>query len=99
MKKLLLSVVLLVVTASFAFADGKALYAKCAGCHGVNAQNKALGKSKVIKGWKKSKIVKALKGYKKGTYGGAMKGIMKGQVATYSDKQISQVADYISKLK
>jgi len=81
-------------------ADGAALYKKCASCHGANAEKKALGKSEVIKGWPKEKIVEALKGYKAGkrnVHGMGM--MMKGQVAALSDTDIEALADYISKLK
>ena len=99
MKKLLVSMLLVAFSMSVLSANGKALFTKCVACHGVKAEKKALNKSKIIKGWKASKIEKALKGYKKGTYGGAMKGLMKGQVATYTDAQIKEVAKYISGLK
>ncbi|WP_234697125.1 c-type cytochrome [Nitrosophilus alvini] len=79
--------------------DGAKLFVKCAGCHGVHGEKKALGKSQVIKGWPKDKTVEALKGYKKGTYGGSMKSLMKGQVVMLSDEEIEALADYISKLK
>ena len=77
-------------------ADGASLYKKCAGCHGVNAEKSALGKSQVIAGWSKSKIVNAINGYKAGTYGGAMKMIMKGQSIPLNASQIDALADYIS---
>ena len=80
-------------------ADGtQALYEKqCAGCHGANGEKAALGKSEVIKGWDKQKVIDALNGYKDGSYGGTMKGVMKGQVATKSDAEIEALADLISK--
>lgn len=80
-------------------ADGAVLYKKCAGCHGVSAEKKALGKSQVIQGWEAAKVADALKGYKAGTYGGPMKGLMKGQVASMSDADIEAVSKYISELK
>jgi cytochrome c553 len=76
-------------------ADGAELYKKCAGCHGVNAEKKALGKSQIIKGWDAQKTVAALKGYKDGTYGGAMKALMRGQVAALNDAQIESLAKFI----
>jgi len=82
-----------------AVADGANLYKKCAGCHGVNAEKKALGKSAIIKGWEAKKVITALKGYKAGTYGGTMKGLMKGQVAALNDKQIEAVAKFIEAKK
>ena len=97
MKKILFTLLVLGVTASM--ADGKALFGKCAGCHGAHGEKKALGKSQVIGGWDVAKVEAALKGYKDGTYGGAMKGLMKGQVASYSDAQIADVSKYIAGLK
>ena len=79
--------------------DGVALYKKCASCHGINAEKKALNKSAVIKDWDASKIASALKGYKEGTYGGTMKGIMKSQVATFSDKDITIISEHIASFK
>jgi cytochrome c-type protein NapB len=67
----------------------------CQGCHGANFENKAMGKSKIVKDMSKDNIIKALKGYKDGSYGGAMKGVMKSQVASLSDADISAIADSI----
>ena len=76
-------------------ASGADIYKKCAGCHGVNGEKKALGKSQVIQGWEASKTITALKGYKDGSYGGPMKALMKGQVTPLSDADIKAVAKYI----
>uniref|UniRef100_UPI004047EC14 c-type cytochrome n=1 Tax=Aliarcobacter sp. TaxID=2321116 RepID=UPI004047EC14 len=78
--------------------DGKVLYASCASCHGQNAEKQALGKSQVIAGWDKEKIIAALNGYKDGSYGGVMKNIMKGQVSSKSDEEIEAIADFVSNL-
>lgn len=72
------------------------IFSVCASCHGFNANQKALSKSKIIKGWSKERITFALKGYKDGTYGGEMKGIMKGQVMRLSSKDIKELALLIS---
>jgi len=86
--------------AASAGANGAALYAKCAGCHGTKGEKKALGKSEVIGGWDAAKVEEALKGYKAGTRNvHGMGGVMKGQVASMSDADIKALADYISKLK
>ena len=37
----------------------------------------------------KAEVSKTLIGYKNGTYGGPMAGVMKGQVAKYSDADLS----------
>lgn len=78
--------------------DGELLFKSCASCHGLKAEKEALGKSQVIAGWNKEKIVQALNGYKDGTYGGVMKNIMKGQVATKTDAEIDALATFISNL-
>jgi len=95
MKKVIL-ITLIAGFTSLVAADGATIFKRCAGCHGVNAEKSALGRSQVIAGWPKSKIVNAIKGYKNGTYGGAMKMIMRGQVAPLNDSQIDAVATYIS---
>lgn len=95
MKKLILGTLL--VSATSLMADGASLYKKCAGCHGADADKKALGKSEVIKGWSASKIEKALKEYKAGTRDvNGMGFLMKGQIAPYSDAQIKELAKHIS---
>jgi cytochrome c553 len=82
-----------------AILSADASFGKCTGCHGVNGEKAALGKSKIIKGWKASETIKALNGYKDGTYGGAMKGVMKGQVMSLSDADIKALAIHIEGLK
>jgi len=91
MKKIILTLLLM---GSSVFA---ASFGACAACHGAKAEKKALGKGKVIAGWKADRVFKALKGYKDGTYGGAMKAVMKGQVARLSEADMKQLADTISK--
>ncbi len=79
--------------------DAKALFAKCAGCHGADGKTKALGKSNVIAGLDAKTIEEDLKGYKAGTLNKhGMGGVMKGQVASFNDDQIKALAEYISKL-
>ena len=93
--KVILGVSILAIT-NLSANSGENLFNKCKGCHGVNGEKKALGKSQVIKGWEEKKILEALNGYKNGTYGGAMKGIMKGQVMSLKDEEIKALAKYIS---
>ena len=78
--------------------DGETLFKTCTSCHGTKGEKEALGKSQVIAGWDKDRVVKALNGYKDGTYGGVMKGIMKPHVETKTPEQIEILANYISKL-
>lgn len=78
--------------------SGEELFKACASCHGQKAEKEALGKSQVIKGWDKQKIVDAINGYKAGTYGREMKNIMKGQVSNKTDIEIDALATFISNL-
>jgi len=91
-----------VATATSAAApttDASKLFIACAGCHGKNAEKKALGKSQIIAGWDAAKTEAALNGYKDGSYGGAMKGVMAGQVTKLSADDIKALAAYIAGLK
>ena len=77
--------------------DGKALYVKCAGCHGTDGAKTALG-NKALKGLSADTIAKALAGYKAKTFGGAKKGMMEAQASHLSDAEIKALAGYISTL-
>ncbi len=91
------SVALAAAPASTPAADGKALFVKCAGCHGADGAKTALG-NKALKGQKAEALAKELSGYKAKTYGGAKKGMMESQVASLSDADLKALAEYISKL-
>ena len=78
-------------------ADGAALYAKCATCHGPSGERAALGASKVIKDMSKADFVASMKGYQDGSYGGAKKQMMEMQVKGLSDADIEALAAYIVK--
>ncbi|MDQ7061752.1 MAG: c-type cytochrome [Sulfurimonas sp.] len=88
-----------ILSSTTLLADGGALYKKCAGCHGMNAEKVALGKSKVIANMSEADLNTAMNGYKDGSYGGPMKGLMKGQVARLSADDISSLSSYIASLK
>jgi len=78
---------------------GKALFAKCAGCHGADGKTAALGKSAVIAGQSAADLETKIAGYKAGTLNVAgMGALMKGQVASMSDDDIKAVAAYIAGL-
>jgi len=95
MKKIIFFLSLIGISALSADVNLK----KCAGCHGVNFEKKALGKSKVVADMNATEITTALKGYQDGTYGGNMKAIMKGQVASMSEADINATAEQIVSLK
>lgn len=96
MIKIILSLSIVGAIASLSANSG---YGKCAGCHGINAEKSALGKSEIIQGWDSNRTIAALNGYKDGTYGGIMKGVMKGQVMSLDDTEIEALAKYIEGLK
>lgn len=98
MKKIALA--MLFAGVSLMAADGKALTAKCAACHGASFEKQALGKSNVVKGQSAAAIEKSLQGYKAGTQNThGMGALMKGQVASFSDADIKAVAAYIAGIK
>jgi len=79
--------------------DGKALFAKCAGCHGADGKTAALGKSAVIAGQAAADLETKIAGYKAGTLNtNGMGALMKGQVAGLSDADTKAIAAYISGL-
>jgi cytochrome c553 len=98
MKKIALA--MLFAGMSLMAADGKALTAKCAACHGANFEKSALGKSGIVKGQSEAAIEKSLLAYKAGTQNKAgMGALMKGQVAAMSDADIKAIAAYIAGIK
>ena len=84
MKKIILGTLVCSVAAFAAVNLGA-----CKGCHGANFEKKALGKSKIVANMTKAEVSASMIGYKNGTYGGPMKGVMKGQVAKYSEAELS----------
>jgi cytochrome c len=99
MKKiaLALTIALSLALGATAFAaDGKALYAKCAGCHGADGAKTAM--SKPLKGMSAEAFTQAMEGYKAKKYGGAKKSVMEGQAAKFSSEEIKAMAAYVSKL-
>lgn len=99
MKKLAIVLALTLATAFAASAalaaDGKALYAKCAGCHGADGSKTA--QSKALKGMGADAFTKAMDGYKAKKYGGAKKAVMEGQAAALSADDIKALAAYVAK--
>ncbi len=86
------------ITTASSDVSGESLFKTCTSCHGSKGEKEALGKSQVIAGWDKERVIKALNGYKDGSYGGVMKGIMKPHVESKTPEQIEVLADFISKL-
>ena len=78
---------------------GKALYAKCSGCHGADGKTKAMGKAPMLAGQSAEDIASHIAGYKAGTrneHGLGM--LMKGQVASLSEDDVKAISAYIAGL-
>jgi cytochrome c553 len=87
------------VTDAVSSDAGKALYAKCAGCHGADGKTKAMGKATPVAGQSAADLETKLAGYKAGTQNSVGMGmLMKGQVASMSDEDIKAVAAYMAGL-
>ena len=90
MKKIVKVVALSAILAtSSAYAVSIAV---CAGCHGQNFEQAALGKSKIVRDMSLKEIVRALKGYNAGTYGDTMKELMVQQVRHLSRGELESMA-------
>jgi cytochrome c553 len=79
-------------------ARGKALAYTCTGCHGIVEYKNAYPSYRVPKigGQNEAYIVGALTGYKKGERNHPT---MKAQASSFSDKDIADIAAYLSSLK
>jgi cytochrome c len=80
-------------------AEVSALYARCAGCHGLDGKKRVFGKSGRISGQSKSELIRKIRGYQNGYYGGSLKGLMAKQVFGLTPEQVTALAEYISKLQ
>ena len=79
--------------------DGKALYAKCSGCHGADGKTSAMGKSALLAGQSAADLESKINAYKAGTRNEAgMGALMKGQVGSLSDADVKAIATYVSGL-
>ena len=91
----------LLATPAFAKGDaarGKQLAYTCTGCHGIVEYKNAYPSYRVPKigGQNEAYIVAALTGYKKGERNHPT---MKAQASSFSDKDIADIAAYLSSLK
>ena len=79
-------------------AKGKQLAYTCTGCHGIVEYKNAYPSYRVPKigGQNEAYIVAALTGYKKGERNHPT---MKAQASSFSDKDIADIAAYLSSLK
>ncbi len=95
------SIFTIILFANLLFANtGADVYARCAGCHGVNGETSALGRSAKIGGQSAKKTIKQLVGYQKGNldlHGFGF--MMKPQVKNINTDDIARVSLYIQGLK
>ena len=102
MKKLVLvSLMLVLPSISFAGGDataGKAKSAVCAACHGADGISAAPIYPN-LKGQKEAYLVASLKAYKAGQRKGGMSAIMAPQAMALSDADMANLAAYYASLK
>ncbi|WP_035064843.1 c-type cytochrome [Nitratidesulfovibrio termitidis] len=77
-------------------ADGAALYAQCAGCHGEDGSKAALGAARPVKGQTADTLYGKLKGYANGSYGGDKKAVMAGIAKKLSDGDMRALAAHMA---
>ena len=103
MRSIIIGLILsgLLIAPAFAMAsDAEMIYKKCSGCHGLNGEKKALGRSGAIVDMNKDELAKVMIGYKKGEVNKyAMGALMKTQMVKISEDEINSLATYISGFK
>ncbi len=90
---------LLLLVSSLLAVDGATIYKKCSKCHGEDGKHSAFGKSAKIAGWEVKQTVAVLNIFKHMSKFDKFARVMNRQVAKLSEKEIEDVAEYISKLK
>lgn len=98
----LIKIMLPVLSASMLMAaSAESIYqTKCASCHGMHAEKKALGHSNVIQGMNPKKLVTLTKAFATGEQESMpiAKIVKKQFINKYSDEEIQAVAEYVNKL-
>lgn len=87
---------------SFSFgADGKTLYKKCRGCHGVNGKHIPFEREHgVIAGRDKVEIEFIIRAINDGSYAGdKLNLIMQKIINKFSDEDIKNISEYIGNFK
>ena len=94
------TILLNMLFSSILWSNGASLYMKCAECHGSHGQQRALGKSNIIKGQKASRLFNQLKSYAEGKqnlYGYGS--LMKMRVSSLTEKEMKILSEYIANMK
>jgi len=80
--------------------EASEIYKTCAGCHGINGEQEALGKSAIITGQDINKTIQQLQAYKSEDFDQhGMGALMRGQVSGLDYENIEALAVYISEMK
>jgi len=99
MKKTILTLCLL-MPYLFANDANTTITNQCSTCHGSKMERSAYGVSKKVNSLSKDEIISTLRAYKSGSknsYG--MGEVMKSQLNSLSDKQLTELADFIPTLR
>lgn len=91
----------LFVSIGFAARDGKTLYKKCRGCHGINGRHIPFErKSGFLAGRNKEEIKSIIQAIKNGSYpSDKLNNIMQKTISKFSDAEVEVVSEYISRFK
>lgn len=91
---------MLIVSFSFS-ADGKTLYKKCQGCHGMSGKHIPFEREQgVLAGRDKVEIELIIRAINDGSYtGDKLNKIMKKTINQFSDEEIKNVSEYIGNFK
>ncbi|HEX8989978.1 MAG TPA: c-type cytochrome [Rhodocyclaceae bacterium] len=89
------------LVSSAAMADGASLFAEktCVACHGKDGKTPLLPDYPKIAGQNKAYIEKQMKDIKSGARANGNAAAMKGVMEIVDDKDIPQIADFVSKMK
>ncbi len=89
------------INSSFAAQDGKTLYKKCRGCHGIDGRHVPFElKNGVLAGREKEELVFIIKAIKDGKYPvSKLSTIMRKTISNFSEEDILSISQYISKFK
>ncbi len=92
---------LLFVNSSLIAQDGKTLYKKCRGCHGIDGRYVPFERENgVLAGREKEELVLTIKAIKDGKYPvSKLSNIMRKTISRFSEEDILSISQYISKFK
>ena len=92
---------LLFISSGFAAKDGKTLYKKCRGCHGIDAKHVPFEvKNGVLAGRDKVELELIIRAIHDGNYKESkLNKIMQKVITRFSDEEIVIISEYISRFK